>query len=135
VRHEEILFLARDYRAGRLDAREKAAIDRHLKDCPDCRALYSKWRLAEPSSGFTENVMSGLPRALVLEPQEQPQESPLYRFQWWGVAAAVLLVGLVFWRPEKDWVAADRSFAWMGSSSAQVSSPAGQDVVKGEKHE
>ena len=135
MRHEEILFKARDYRAGRLGAREKAAIDRHLKDCPDCRAIYSQWRLAEPSPGFTDVVMSDLPRVMVLDPNDQAQESPLYRFQWWGVAAAVLLVGLVFWRPEKDWVAADRSFAWMGSSSAQESSPAGQGVMKGERHE
>lgn len=135
MRHEEILFLARDYRAGHLDVREKAVIDRHLKDCPDCRALYSKWRLAEPSTGFVAAVMSDLPRVAVLEPQGQPQESPLYRFQWWGVAAAVLLVGLVFWRPEKDWVAADRSFAWMGTSSEQENPPVGQGAMKGERHE
>jgi len=135
VKHEEILFKARDYREGFLDAKTKASVDRHLKGCPECRGLYSKWRLAEPPPGFAEAVMADLTRVVVLDPHERPQEPWLVRFQWWGAVAAVLLVGLVFWRPERDWVDADRSFAWLGSSSAQEGPPLEQGFMKGGRHE
>jgi hypothetical protein len=120
---------------GRLDEHEKTAIERHLQGCPECRSLYDRWRLVEPPVGFAEAVMADLSRVVVLDPKGSQKESPLYRFQWWGAVAAVLLVGLVFWRPEKDWVAADRSFAWLGSSTASVNSPEGQGVMKGDRHE
>lgn len=135
MKHEEILFKAREYREGLLDAKTKVSVDRHLKGCPECRELYSRWRSAEPSPGFTEAVMDDLTRLVVLDPQRRPQEPLWVRFQWWGAVAAVLLVGLVFYRPERDWVNADRSFAWLGSASTQGPTPLGRDAMKEVRHE
>jgi len=135
VKLEEILFKARDYREGFLDAKTKASVDRHLKGCPECRGLYSKWRLAEPPPGFAEAVMADLTRVVVLDPRMRPHEPFWVRFQWWGAVAAVLLVGVVLYRPERDWLQADRSFAWLGSASTQGSAPVGRDAMKEVRHE
>ena len=51
-------------------------------------------------------------------------ESWLRRLQLWGTLAAAALVVVAFWRPEQDWLDADRSFAWYQAG----------DRVVGERH-
>jgi len=115
MEHEQIIARAGDYHAGRLGKAEKVTVEGHLRGCSDCRDLYGRWRLVEPPTGFLEGVMADLPQEAVLNPRDLWGR----RLQLWGTLAAAVLVGVVFWRPERDWLNADRTFAW---------------TVNGEKH-
>jgi hypothetical protein len=129
VRHREILFKAHEYHEGLLDRHERGVNDRHLRACPDCRSLYERWRNVNPPAHFLDGVMSEIPDPSV----PIRWENRMLRFQWWGAAAAVLLIGLVFWRPERDWINADRSLAWTNHDSGAV--PTGEPKMKGEDHD
>ncbi len=120
MEHEHIISQAWDYHSGRLDAAERAVVEGHLRGCRDCRELYGRWRLVEPSAGFLERVMADLPAAA----SSPISESWLRRLQLWGTLAAAALVVVAFWRPEQDWLDADRSFAWYQAG----------DRVVGERH-
>jgi len=120
MEHEHIIAQAGDYHAGHLGPAEKAAVEGHLKGCPDCRAIFGRWKLVSPPEGFLERVMADLPAAA----SSPISESWLRRLQLWGTLAAAALVVVAFWRPEQDWLDADRSFAW---------SQAGERVA-GERH-
>lgn len=115
MRHEETLYLAPEYLAGRLNARAKAEVDRHLAGCAECRGLYAAWRVEDAPLGLAPGVLAELREG---RPASARETSPrVVHWHWWGAAAAVLLIALVFYKPERDWVKADRSFAWMGPQS------------------
>jgi|GEM_PF-1209406 hypothetical protein len=124
MRHEEALYKAPEYRTGRLSPAERAEVDRHLKGCAECRSLFAAWRLEEPSIDLTAAVMRDLGRVVVLDREREPQTPFWGRAQWWGAVAAALLIGLVFYRPEREWTDADRSFAWLDSNHLESSAPA-----------
>lgn len=134
MRHEEALYKAPEYREGRLSPRDKAEVDRHLKGCAECRGLFAAWRLEEPSNGFVEAVMRDLGRVVVLDAEARDEASFWGRMPWWGAVAAMLLIGLVFFKPERDWVQADRSFAWLGAPTTDETETRGV-IWKGEAHE
>ncbi len=125
MNHEEVLFKAGEYRSGLLPAREREAIDRHLAGCRECRGLVARWKKAEPPAGFLDAVMADLPKA------DAPRRDEWSRWQLWGTLAAMVLIGLVFWRPEREWINADRSFAWMDRGPEDVQ---GQFMKEG-RHE
>jgi hypothetical protein len=108
MEHEHIISQAADYHAGCLEGPARAAVEAHLQGCRDCREIFGRWRLVEPPPGFLERVMADLPPASA-RPLVEPWTR---RLQWWGTLAAAALVVVAFWRPEQEWLDADRSFAW-----------------------
>lgn len=120
MEHEHIIARAAEYHARQLAPPERAAVDAHLSGCRDCRELYGRWRLAVPPAGFLERVMADLPAA----PAPSFGERWRRNLQLGATLAAAALVVVAFWRPEQEWLDADRSFAWNQ----------GPDSVAGDRH-
>ena len=98
-----------DYLDGALSASDQTALEKHLAECPDCRAaLRQESQLAQSLSGRLEqavetvaldplaqrNVARAMERAVAAESQARPAGAFWHRLVWplGAVAAAMLLL-------------------------------------------
>ncbi len=130
--HEKILSKASDYLRGRLDPRDQADVERHLRKCRDCRGLVDRWPLVEPPGDFTGRVMAQLRDAA---DRGASGEERLFRWPVWGAVVAAVLVVAAFWRPESGWVRADRYFAFSNQPSAGTTWALGAGTTEGARHD
>lgn len=85
--HEAVRDLIPAYALGVTDAEEQAEVERHLKQCAECRALLADYRLladdllyAVPQSSAPSHLAADLRRRLA---QPQPREGIRKRFTLW----------------------------------------------------
>lgn len=100
---------------GDLGAAETTAVDRHLEECPACRAAAEDLRasqawlreaLAPPPSAFAEGALQ---RAVMAQIRVEAAAKPIWRLAVRGgllaACAASLLIGTLVWRRERSAVA------------------------------
>ena len=83
-----------------LDAHEQRELAEHLKNCPDCRAMYEAFSalsgqlrsdLAEPPESLRENVMAEIRREQIRKKNRRP-----WRYALAVAAMAALVIGIHF---------------------------------------
>ena len=100
------------YALGTLEGDEQVELEKHLKDCADCRHELEQLRgdaslLALSASGPAppERARGRLMNALTHEPRISLEQSSIWGFSWWSqmgwvAAAAAIVIAAILWRTD-----------------------------------
>lgn len=108
------------YRENQLSAREKAAVEKHVKDCPAAQEELKQWeRLGKALKDMPEpKIPRDLHDKIMARLHDKPAPHPFWPRASWGLAAAASLTFIFL----------VQNFNWVGNNNSEVvlkpSSPA-----------
>ena len=111
--HDDVRLLASEYVLDALDQAERAAVDRHLAECADCRALFAEEArvLDALGRGVPQVPPPAALRDRVLATARPRASASRGIYPWLAAAAAVILLAGAGWQLSRRNAEHDRSMA------------------------